>query len=94
MVGLGVVSAGAATYFGLSAISLHKDWDGQATGVADEKIRSEGRRNALISDIAAGVAVVSIGVGAFLLLTKPKSGAAPQAGVFVAPSFAGVRGRF
>ncbi len=94
LVGLGVVSGGASAYFGLSTMSRKKDWDGQNAGVADEKIRTEGRRNALIADIAGGVAIVSIGVGAFLLLTKPKAAATPQAGVFLAPSFAGVRGRF
>jgi tetratricopeptide (TPR) repeat protein len=94
LLGVGALSGAAWAYFGLRTFSKQDEWGAPKDQLVEEQVRKDGERSALIADIAGGVTIVAAGVGAFLLLTKPKAKSGPQAGVFIAPSFTGVRGRF
>ena len=73
--GIGAVGAGLSTAFGLNASSKHSDAGSHCSGrVCDPEgleLQGSARSSADAATVAAGVAVVAIGVGAFLLLTAP-----------------------
>jgi hypothetical protein len=75
VLGVGAVAAGVSTVFGLNASSKHSEGDSHCTGRTCDaeglELQSAARSSADAATIAAGVAIVAVGVGAFLLLTAP-----------------------
>lgn len=97
--GAGIVLTGLGTYFALDAKS---DYDSVAAQCPDNVCergaydrRTTARSNMRVATTLAGAGILSIGVGAWLLITAP-SGQPPEpaASVSVAPGHVLVRGRF
>jgi hypothetical protein len=81
--GVGIVGAGLATYFGLDAASKHSDGDAHCSGRACDptglELQSSARTSATLSTISAAVGVVGVGAGVFMLLTAPSRAEARRA---------------
>jgi hypothetical protein len=90
LVGAGAVLVGVGSVCGLTAIKKKNDYNAQAPP-QDDGLRSSGTTFRTVSDISFVAAVVSGGIGAYLLLTpSPRS----RAQVVVGPLDVGVRGTF
>ena len=99
--GVGVVGIAVGTVFGLNTLSKKKARDEVCTGgvCTDPKgpqLDQDARSSATISTIGMGVGLVGLGVGAWLLLSKPSSpptSSAQARGIWLAPeiSTAGAR---
>jgi hypothetical protein len=71
--GIAAVSAGVGTFFGIKALSAKSDYDDNPTADAADDVE----RNALIADMAFGVAI-TLGVTGIVLLTSSDSPSTPQ----------------
>jgi tetratricopeptide (TPR) repeat protein len=96
--GLGIVSVGVGTFFGLRALSTYKKADDAcpshqrcAPSAVDDASAANTQAN--VANIALGLGVVSLGVGAYLLLTNKDPAGTPAAPVSaeVAPGYMGLR---
>jgi hypothetical protein len=92
LMGVGVAAAGAGAYFGVTALSLASEYNDKSKQPDPDK-KAKGERYRTYADIAFGGALLAGAAGAYFLLVKPKP-SAPQAGIVVSPSYAGVRGTF
>jgi hypothetical protein len=76
--GVGIAGLAAGAVFGLEAISKRHDAEDACTsgpcGSTAQSINDEGVRDAWISDVAFGVGVVGVAVGAYLVLSAPSGG--------------------
>ena len=90
LAGAGVALVGVGAFCGLTAIKKKNDYNAQSAP-QDESLRSSGVTFRTISDISFIAAIVSGGIGTYLLLTpSPRS----TAQVVVGPLDLGVRGTF
>ena len=78
--GIAAVAAGAGTYFGIRALSAKSDYDDKPTASKADDVEN----NALIADMAFGVAI-TLGVTGIVLLTTPEEQSATPATAFVKP---------
>jgi tetratricopeptide (TPR) repeat protein len=79
--GIAAVAAGAGTYFGIRALSAKSDYDKTPTSSKADDVEN----NALIADMAFGVAI-TLGVTGIVLLTTPEEQpAAPTAAAVLKP---------
>ncbi len=90
LVGAGVAFVGVGAFCGLTAIKKKNDYNAQSAP-QDDSLRSSGVTFRTISDIGFVAAIVSGGIGTYLLLT-PSSRSTAQ--VVVGPLDLGVRGTF
>jgi hypothetical protein len=78
-VGVGAVGAAMGTFFGIRAFSLKADAQHECEGAACSQrgldLLSEARVAANVSTVAMLAAAVALGVGVYLVLTSPASGA-------------------
>jgi hypothetical protein len=90
LVGASAALVGAGAFAGLTAIKKKNDYNAQSAP-QDESLRSSGVTFRTISDISFVAAIVSGGIGAYLLLTPSRRSSAQ---VVVGPLDLGVRGTF
>jgi tetratricopeptide (TPR) repeat protein len=86
--GIAAVAAGAGTYFGIRALSAKSDYDDHPTSSKADDVEN----NALISDMAFGVAI-TLGVTGVVLLTTPEESSTPSATLKTAPKQSLTRNR-
>jgi hypothetical protein len=90
--GLGAAGVGVATYFGLQAMSEQSTSDGYCTGstcTAQAGVTANERatRAANLATVGAGVGLLGLGLGTFLLLTAgPSSNKGASASASIAPA--------
>lgn len=72
--GIAAVSAGTGTYFGIRALSAKSDYEDHPTTSKADDVEN----NALIADMAFGVAI-TLGVTGIVLLTAPDDTEQPPA---------------
>ncbi|HEX3596401.1 MAG TPA: PEGA domain-containing protein [Polyangiaceae bacterium] len=82
-VGGTVVGAGVMTGFGVAALDKHSDYQKKPT----RALYDDGRRDAVIADVALGVTAVSAVTAAVLFFTSKKSDGHDERAVLVTPSF-------
>ncbi|MGC4093339.1 MAG: hypothetical protein QM756_36695 [Polyangiaceae bacterium] len=70
--GLGLLAAGSFTYFAFDGRQRESDLDKCAPSCARDDVDAM-RRSYLIGDVSLGVAVASLGAGAYFLLRSPSS---------------------
>ena len=71
--GVGIVGLGVGTYLAVNAISLHHQSDSACVGGCNSHgadLESQAITSANIANVAFGVGIVGLGVGAFLVLTS------------------------
>jgi hypothetical protein len=85
--GVGVVAAGASAYFAVRGVGDRRDF-GCDDGCSHSDYRTV-KREFLIADITAGIAVLALGTATVFFVTAPASDAASESGALI-----GARGRF
>jgi hypothetical protein len=93
--GVGLLAAGSFTYFGLDGRSRENDLKACAPACDPAEV-SKMRRSYLVSDVSLGVAVASLGLGAFFLVrptaaTQPNHLALRAVSLSTSPDLGGVR---
>lgn len=81
VLGIGVATAGAGVAFALAAQSTHDDFEHTDDALRRDQLRDDGRRQALIGDVALSVGGVAIVSGVVLLLTGGHPDVAPAVSV-------------
>jgi hypothetical protein len=82
--GVGVVALGSFAYFGLHARSRVNDLRDECAPRCDPADRPSIKRELLAADISLGVAVVSLGLGAYFYFSSPAT-SAPKSAVGFSP---------
>jgi hypothetical protein len=78
-----VAAGGVATVFGVMALNKHSQFEENPT----QELYDDGRRDALIADIALGAAAASAITAGVLFFSSKGSGSPADRGLTVAPSF-------
>ena len=88
--GFGIAALGVFGYFGARALGDRSDLQSTCAPTCDESRVDAIRTKYLVSEIALGVSVVSLGVAAYLFVTAPKDARETKNTVSIAPLPGGV----
>jgi len=81
LLGVGALGLGSFAYFAANGMSQRGDLKSQCYPTCPESSVDEVRSKFLVGDISLGVGLVSIGIGTWVLLSSPKTGAPTTLGV-------------